>query len=361
MPSLSQLAELVNGTIYGNEDLEISDAKTIARATRSDLTFVSDISNYDTFLNSHAAAAIVSRCVMELVRENGNNVGTKSIVEVEKADQAFTQVVEHIRPPVQRASIGISPAAHISPTAEISDGVDVYPGAFIGEHVKIGPGSKIFPGVCVLENCEIGANVTIYPNAVLYENTRVGDQSIIHAGAILGANGFGYKSDASGHQLSAQLGNVEIGVAVELGANTTIDRGTFDSTTVGDGSKLDNLVMVGHNCEIGRHNLLCSQVGIAGSCTTGDFVVMAGQVGIGDHLSIGDQAILMAKSGVMHNIPEGSTYLGIPAKPVRDQMQILAVSAKLPEIRKSMKQLGRQVEKLQKESQSCTSANKEAA
>ena len=359
MPQLSQLAELVNGTIRGEDDPHISDAKTIARANSTDVTFVTDTSNFEPFLASQSPAALVSASVLKAIDEAEHSSHSKTLVEVDDAELAFIQVVKQFRNQTQRPRIGISPAAHVSSTATIADDVDIYPGAFVGDGAKVGSGTTIFPGACVLDNCVIGSNVKIYPNAVLYENTKVGDDSVIHAGAVLGAYGFGYKSSENGHQLSAQLGNVEVGVNVELGANTTVDRGTFDSTKVGDGSKLDNLVMVGHNCEIGKHNLLCSQVGIAGSCTTGDYVVMAGQVGIGDHLNIGDKAILMAKSGVMHNIPADKTYLGIPAVPVREQMQIFAVTAKLPEIRKSVKRLTKRLDQLTDDSKSTD--KKEAA
>lgn len=359
MPQLSQLVELVNGKLRGEPNLQIDDAKTIARASSTDITFVTNSSNVEPFLASQSPAAIVSTSVLSEIDVSQFDSHSKTIIEVENAEQAFIEIVKQFRNPTNRSRIGVSPAAHVSPTAVIADDVDIYPGAFVGERASIGPGTTIFPGACVLENCVIGSNVKIYPNAVLYENTKVGDNSVIHAGAILGAYGFGYKSSSTGHQLSAQLGNVEVGVDVELGANTTIDRGTFDSTTVGDGSKIDNLVMVGHNCEIGKHNLLCSQVGIAGSCTTGNYVVMAGQVGIGDHLTIGDKAILMAKSGVMHNIPSDQTYLGIPAVPVREQMQIFAVTAKLPEMRKSVKRLTKRLDQLTEDSESAE--KKEAA
>jgi UDP-3-O-[3-hydroxymyristoyl] glucosamine N-acyltransferase len=198
-----------------------------------------------------------------------------------------------------------------------------------------------------LENCKIGSNVILFPGAVLYENTVIGDRSIIHAGAVLGAYGFGYRTQHGQHHRSAQLGNVIIGRDVEIGANTTIDRGTFDSTIIGDGTKMDDQVMIGHNCRIGKHNLLCSQVGIAGSCQTGDYVVMGGQVGIGDHLAIGERAQLGAKAGVMQNIPSGQHYLGIPATPVRKQMQILACKAKLPEMRRQLAELAHQISEIE--------------
>jgi UDP-3-O-[3-hydroxymyristoyl] glucosamine N-acyltransferase len=198
----------------------------------------------------------------------------------------------------------------------------------------------------------IGEDVTIFPGAVLYENTVVGARCLIHAGAVLGAYGFGYEQIDGRHQLSAQLGNVELGADVEVGAGTTIDRGTYGPTAIGEGTKIDDLVMVAHNCRIGRHNMLCSQVGIAGSTTTGDYVVMAGQVGVRDHVNIGDRAVLGAMAGVINDVPEGSRMIGIPATPEREQKIIQAVISKLPQMRQQLKRLQNVVDKMVAERES---------
>jgi UDP-3-O-[3-hydroxymyristoyl] glucosamine N-acyltransferase len=198
-----------------------------------------------------------------------------------------------------------------------------------------------------MAGCQIGEQVTIFPNAVLYENTVVGPRSVIHAGAVLGAYGFGYVSSGGKHQLSAQLGYVEVGADVEIGACSTIDRGTYGPTVIGEGTKIDNLVMIGHNCRIGRHNMLCSQVGIAGSTTTGDYVIMAGQAGVRDHVTIGDRAVLGAKAGVPNDVPADTMVFGIPARPEREQKLIFAAIARLPELRRQVKALVAAVARLQ--------------
>ena len=362
MLRLSQLAELIDGTLCGDPNFEITDAKITAHASEQDITFATSTDSLEAFLKSLSPVAVVSQSVFQDLSQNQSDC-CKSTIVVTDAEAAFTTIVKQFRPELKRAKVGISPAAHVSDSAEIGEDVDIYPGAFVGAGAKIGSGSKVFPGACILEDCVIGQRVQIYPNAVLYENTVIGDDSVIHAGAVLGAFGFGYKSDSSGHQLSAQLGNVELGAKVEMGANSTVDRGTFDSTTIGDGTKLDDLVMVGHNCSVGKHTLLCSQVGIAGSCSVGDFVVMAGQVGIGDHINIGNKVTLLGKSGVMHDIPDDKMMLGIPATPVREQMQILAIKSKLPEMRKTVKQLKKRLEKIETQQQNETQAidSKEAA
>jgi len=351
MKRLSELSAMIEGTVTGQPDLKITGAASISRAGSSEITFVNSEKYLDDFLQSDAAAAIVN-CDLELTE--------KPCIQVENVEAAFIKIVEQFQPPVERKKIGISPQATVSASAIICDDVCIHPGAVIMDNVEIGFGSVIYPNVTVMENSCIGANVRIFPGAVLYENTVVGDRAVIHAGAVLGAFGFGYRSKAGQHELSAQLGNVVLGDDVEVGANSTIDRGTYDSTTIGSGTKLDNLVMIGHNCVVGDHNLFCSQVGIAGSSTTGDYVVMGGQVGIGDHINIGSRVELGAKSGVMHDIESGQRMFGSPAKPARDEMQILASRAKLPEMRKTLKKIVKQIDQLT-ESKDDTSQDTRAA
>jgi UDP-3-O-[3-hydroxymyristoyl] glucosamine N-acyltransferase len=178
--------------------------------------------------------------------------------------------------------------------------------------------------------------VTLFPNAVLYDGTVLGNRVIVHANAVLGADGFGYRLQDGRHVKAPQLGHVEVGDDVEVGACTTIDRGTFEPTRIGEGTKIDNLVQVAHNCRIGRHNLLVSQLGIAGSSSTGDYVVMAGQVGVRDHVHIGDGALIGARAGVARDVAAGERMLGAPATPEREQKRILMSLEKLPEIRKDV-------------------------
>src|SRR5205814_5289138 len=160
---------------------------------------------------------------------------------------------------------------------------------------------------------KMGPDSTLFPNAVLYGNTILGRQVLIHGGAVLGAYGFGYSTVDGRHKLSAQLGYVEVGDNVEIGAGTTIDRGTYGPTVIGSGTKIDNLVQIGHNCRIGRHNLICSQAGTAGSSTTGEYVVIGGQVGVADHIHVGDGALIGGKCGLMNDAQPGKRYLGAPA------------------------------------------------
>ena len=338
MPTLSDLAKLVEGDLTSQPNLEVSGAASISRALSTEITLVTSKKYYDAFNECNAVAAVSNVEFPDSV---------KPLIVVKDAEAAFARVVEQFQPPVKRNAIGISPEAIVSPTANIADDVSIYPGAVIMDGVQIGPRSVIYPNVTLMENCVVGADVQIFPNATLYENTVIGDRVIIHAGVVIGVYGFGYRSSSVKHTLSAQLGNVVIENDVEIGANSTIDRGTYDSTIIGEGTKLDDLVMVGHNCDIGKHNLFCSQVGIAGSCKTGDFVVMGGQVGLADHLTIESGASIAAKSGLMHDVAEGARMFGIPARPSREQLQIVAIQSKLPELKKTVSKLVQRVESLE--------------
>jgi UDP-3-O-[3-hydroxymyristoyl] glucosamine N-acyltransferase len=237
------------------------------------------------------------------------------------------------------------PGTGVHSTAEIHPSAQISSAASIGAGVKIGPGCRIHAGVSIAAGCRVGANCVLHPSVTLYSYTCLGDRVTIHAGAVLGAHGFGYRQVGGKHVPTSQLGYVNIQNDVEIGASVTIDRGTYGATEIGEGTKIDNQVMIAHNCRIGRHNLLCSQVGVAGSCTTGDYVILAGQVGLKDHVHLNDGVIVAAQAGVMDDLDAG-IYLGTPARPQRDQMQIFAVQRRLPELRRDVKALQKQIETL---------------
>jgi len=338
--ALGDLATVVGGTLVGGQaGLVITAAATLETATPGDVTLVDAAEKLPLLARSVAAAAIVPA---------GTGPLDRPTIEVADVHAAFTAAILHFRPPRDAARRGISLQAAVDPSARIAADVEIHAFATVGPDCEIGAGVTIHSGARVLAGCRVGAGTTVFPNAVLYENTVLGRRCIIHAGAVLGAYGFGYKVTAGRYALSAQLGWVELGDDVEVGAATTIDRGTYGPTTIGDGSKLDNLVMIAHNCRLGRHNMICSQVGVAGSTSTGDWVVMAGQVGVRDHVHIGDRAILGARSGVSCDIEAGKTVLGEPAIELRDRKLQLATISKLPEMRKDLKQLAARIEALER-------------
>jgi UDP-3-O-[3-hydroxymyristoyl] glucosamine N-acyltransferase len=343
MPTtLAALARLVDGDVVGDGSLSIDGAATLDDATPTDITLVDAQTKADRLANAAALAVVVPR-------DFEIDALTKPAIVVDNVHRAFTAIVTHFRPPRRASCTGISPAATISPSARFGNDVDVHPCAFVDADVEIGAGSTIYPGARIMAGCKLGENVTVFPNAVIYEDTVIGDRCNIHASAVLGGHGFGYRIQDGSHVPGAQLGWVEIGRDVDIGACTTIDRGTYGRTLIQDGTKIDNQVMIAHNCQIGKHNIICSQVGIAGSTTTGEHVVMAGQVGIRDHVHIGTGAVLGAKTGVSNDIAEGARVFGSPATPEREKKQQLAIIAKLPEMRKKLKALARQVDQLQRD------------
>ena len=336
--SLADLAAILGGSPGGDAALVLTGAATLETAGPTEITLVDSADKLHLLGKSRAAAAIVPA---------GSGPLDRPTIEVPDVHAAFTAAVVHFRPPRPRSRTGVSPKADVHPSARLAADVDVGAFATIGPDVTIGPGATVHAGAHLMSGCRIGANAEIFPHAVLYENTVVGDRATVHAGAVLGAHGFGYRPAADGYRLSAQLGWVELGSDVEVGANTTIDRGTYGPTVIGAGSKLDNLVMIAHNVRVGRHAMICSQVGVAGSTTTGDWVVMAGQVGVRDHVHIGDRAVLGARSGVSNDIEAGQTVLGEPAIDLRDRKLQLATMTKLPEMRKDLKALAVRVAALE--------------
>ena len=336
--TLKEAADLVGGVAAGPDNLVLRGAGTLSSARPGEITFAESQKVLDRLSHSFAEAVLVPE---------GLHPEDRAYIQVENVRSAFGKLVEHFHPPRVAPRIGVSPHANISSCAKLGNDVDVHPGAVIGEDVQIGDGCTIHANVTVMAGCRIADNVTLFPGVVLYDRTIIGPRCILHANCVIGAYGFGYDCVDGVHQLGAQLGYVELEADVELGAATTVDRGSYGATTVGTGTKVDNNVQIAHNCRIGRHNLLCAQVGIAGSSSTGDYVVMAGQVGIPDHVHIGDQVTLGAKSGVMRDVPSGQTLIGIPATSERSQMQQLAALQRLPEMRKQLRALQRQVDQME--------------
>ena len=354
MPTtLSALARLVGGDVAGDDSVPIDGAATLPDARDGDITLVDKSEKAGSLAGTAARAAVVPRGFPL------ESLEMPAIV-VDDVHRAFTTILTQFRPPRSRRRCGISPAATISATARLADDVDAHALATIGDDAQIGSGSTIHAGARIMAGCKLGENVTVHPNAVLYEGTIVGRGSVIHAGAVLGCHGFGYRAFEGSNLPSAQLGWVAVGADCEIGACTTIDRGTYGATIIGEGTKIDNLVMIAHNCRIGRHNMICSQAGVAGSTTTGDYVVIAGQVGVRDHVHIGEGAVLAAKAGVSNDVPAGAHMLGIPAVREREQKIRFAAISKLPEMRRQLKKLQRVVEELTRDHTSSASAGKAA-
>lgn len=336
--TVEQLAVLIRGRLVGDGSVSIASARSVSEAGPEDITFIEDPKYARHLKSSRAAAAIVGPHFR--VPEERGSLPT---IQVEDPLSAFITVHEHLRGPKRPRWSGIHERAFVAESAKLGPDVAIHPFAYIGEGVEIGEGSTIHPHAYIGPDCKLGQGVTIHPSAVLYEGTVLGDRVEVHAGTVLGGDGFGYRLQNGQHVKIPQAGTVQIANDVEIGANCTIDRGTFEATVIGEGSKIDNLVMIGHNNQIGRHNVLCGQVGIAGSCKTGDYVVMGGQVGIKDHVEIGDRVAVGAQAGVHRNIPTDQNVLGSPAIPIKEQRLIFAMIARLPEMHRQLRELSAQV------------------
>ena len=333
-----ELASLVRGRLVGDGSVPIRAARPVGEAGPGDITFIENDRYAKMLRASPASAAIVGPHFQRATAQP-----ELTVIEVEDPIAAFLAVRKHLAAEARPRWTGIHPKAHVSPSARIGENVAVHAFAYVGDDAEVGDGSTLHPGSVVSDGCKLGRDVVIRPNAVLYENVILGDRVEIHAGTVIGGDGFGYRLVGGRHVKVPQTGRVEIGDDVEIGANCTIDRATFEATRIGEGSKIDNLVMIGHNNQIGRHNLLCGQVGMAGSCKTGDYVVMAGQAGIKDRTEIGDKVVVGAQAGVHRNIPSDTQVLGSPAIPVREQRRIFQMIARLPEMYKQLKDLSHQV------------------
>jgi UDP-3-O-[3-hydroxymyristoyl] glucosamine N-acyltransferase len=345
--TVSALAALVQGQVYGPPDRPVHAARTLQEAGPTDVSFLENERGVRHLKGCRAGALLIPTSLADRRAELGPGAEhTFAFIEVADPLGAFITIVRHLHGEPVAPPPGIAPQAIVHPTAQLGPDCTVMANAFIAEGAVLGARCRIYPGVYVGPGCRLGDDVVLYPQAVLYDRTVLGNRVIVHAGAVLGADGFGYRFAGGAHVKVPQFGNVEVGDDVEIGACTTVDRGTFQSTRIGKGTKVDNLVMIAHNCRIGRHNVLASQVGIAGSCTTGDYVVMAGQVGIADHVTINDRAVVGAQSGVPNDVAAGQRVFGYPAREEHEARRIMASLVSLPPLLKRVRQLEQAVEAL---------------
>jgi UDP-3-O-[3-hydroxymyristoyl] glucosamine N-acyltransferase len=341
--TVGALAEWLGGEIIGDQTRVIDKAQSLGKAGPRSVTFFVGDRNHIQLKGSHATAILVDCKLRDALKVAGYS---SAFILVDDPKEAFLEVAGRFATPRARPQIGISTDAYVSATAQIGKNTNIHPGAHVAAGSVIGDNCDIHPGAVVSRGCRLGDGVVLYPNAVLYEGTVVGNRVIIHAGVVIGADGFSYRPVDGRHERIVHYGTVRIEDDVEIGACTTIDRAMIDETVIGQGTKIDNLVMIGHNCEIGRHNLFVSQVGLAGSVTTGDYVVCAGQVGIADHVHLGTRSVLGAKAGVRKDVPAGQRQIGVPAIPEADCRRVVMAQHKLPEMRQQLRALERHVEAL---------------
>ncbi|MCK4873807.1 MAG: UDP-3-O-(3-hydroxymyristoyl)glucosamine N-acyltransferase [Phycisphaerales bacterium] len=325
--TVSAIAAQTAGAVHGREDLTLTGLNTLDDASDGDLTFIGDPKHAVKWADSKAAAAFVT----EGITVPGHDPTERSLIVVPNADLAMATALALFAPPTPAPAVGVHATAIIDPTARIGPGARIGPHVVVGEHTTIGDHVTLHPGVVIGDDVRMGNDCVLWPNVVVRERSRIGDRVILHVGSVIGCDGFGHRLAADGQSIQPipHVGWVELHDDVEIGANTTVDRGKFGPTVIGSQTKIDNLVQVGHNCRIGRGCLLAGQVGLAGSVTLGDGVIMGGNVGIRDHVTIGDRAQIAAKSGVMDNIPASEVWSGYPARPHGETMRQEVVLRKM--------------------------------
>ncbi|MBX3352393.1 MAG: UDP-3-O-(3-hydroxymyristoyl)glucosamine N-acyltransferase [Phycisphaeraceae bacterium] len=333
-----QLAELLKAELRGPEDLRIERLDALDRSDERTLTFVRDAKRAAQWAASRAAAAIVTRGV-DLEAAPG-----KAILVVDDADRATITVLEILTPPTHFPGVGSHAQASIDPSAVIDPTAAIGPFVTIGPRTVVGPRVVLHSGVTLGADVRIGEDTELRAGVVVEDRCVIGARVRLHANSVIGADGFGYRPSADGKSLAKipHAGNVEIHDDVEIGANTNIDRGKFGPTVVGAGTKIDNLVQIGHNCLVGRSVIICGVAAIAGSVRVGDGAILGGGVRIADNLSIGAGARIGAASGVMDDVPPGQTWAGYPARPIAEAMKVLAGMSRLPELIKQVKRLERE-------------------
>ena len=325
--TLSELAHWVDGDIVrGGLDLSLTGMAALDAAGPHDVSFLGNEKYHGQFLQTRAAAVIVSRGVTD-------GPQATALIAVDNPSLAFAVVVRHFAEATRQFAPGIHPRAFVDPSAVLDPAkVRVQAGAVVLAGAVVGDGSDLGPNSVVSEDAVIGKDCRIMANASIRERCVLGDRVILQPGAVIGSDGYGYEFHDGRHVKIDQVGIVEISDDVEIGANTTIDRARFGKTLIGEGSKIDNLVQIGHNCVLGKHCLIISQTGISGSSQLGDYVTAAGQVGIAGHVTIGSKAVLSGRTGVTASLPGGEVYAGKPALPIREEMKLQALVRRLPKL-----------------------------
>jgi UDP-3-O-[3-hydroxymyristoyl] glucosamine N-acyltransferase len=337
-----QIASVLGGTVEGDPEVKVNNFSKIEEGKPGTLTFLAN-PKYEHFIyNTEASIVLVNNdfTPIEPIRA--------TLVKVENAYSSLAILLNMVEKTKEKKA-GVSSTAFIATSANVGD--DCYIGnfAYIGENVKLGKSCRIYPNVFVGDNVTIGDNCILYPHVTIYEGCIVGNYCILHAGCVIGSDGFGFAPEGDSYKKIPQLGNVIIEDNVEIGANTTIDRAVMNSTIIHRGVKLDNLVQIAHNVEVGENTVMAAQVGIAGSVKIGNHCMFGGQVGLSGHIHVTDNVVFGAQCGVISSVEEPMTLLGAPAINAKAFMRSSAIFNRLPEIYRTMGQMQREIEQLKKE------------
>lgn len=339
--NLQHLSDLVGGQIVRGEPLlAISGLNSIGEAQPGEITFLGN-PRYLPSLRTTQASAVLIAAGFSAWSEIPE---TLALISVENPTLAFSSVIRHFGPAPRESGYGVDASASVSHRAVFDpQKVSIGPCAVIEDDVRIGDGTIIHAGVFIGHGAQIGENCVLHPNATVRERCVLGNRVMLHSSCVIGADGFGYELVKGRHHKIDQVGIVQLDDDVEVGACTTIDRARFGRTWIGEGTKIDNLVQIGHNCVTGKHCIIVSQTGISGSTRLGDYVTMGGQVGVAGHLEIASQVMLLAKSGVTKSLTEPGAYTGFPAKPLLEGRRMLALPAKIPDLLERVRELEKKI------------------
>ena len=330
MFTAADLAQQLDGEVVGDDSVKITGFAPAATAKRGDLTFAESEKFFAQAEQSAASAILVAGDFQS---------AQKVLIRVKNARIAFAKVLPLFFPE-QNFEPGIHPTAVIDRSAQVDASAHIGPNCVVGARVKIGARTILTGGNHISADSVLGEDARIFPNVTMYRRTQMGNRVRIHSGTVIGSDGFGYVFDSGLHRKIPQTGNVVIHDDVEIGANVTIDRGALGPTMIGKGTKIDNLVQIGHNVTIGEHCLIIAQTGISGSTTLGDYVTVAGQAGIAGHLKIGNRVTIAGKSGIMFDIADGEKWFGSPiAAPDREMKRQLIAAQRLPNLLKRVAEL----------------------
>ncbi|MBN1392148.1 MAG: UDP-3-O-(3-hydroxymyristoyl)glucosamine N-acyltransferase [Sedimentisphaerales bacterium] len=335
--TLGELAEYVGGRVIGDPSVVIKSASTLGRAGEGEISFLANVKYEKQIQTTRASAVIV-----------GKEVPGISVPLLIAADPyyAFMQIMVLLHGYRKHKKVGISPRSIISDSAKIGADCQIYDFVTVSDDAKIGNGCVIYPGVFIGQGTQLGNDCIVYPNAVIYEGCKIGNRVIINANSVIGDDGFGYATHKGKHHKMPQIGAVVIEDDVEIGACCGIERGTLGDTIIGQGSKLGDLVAIGHGTKIGAHCLVVAQVGIAGSTTLGHHCIIGGQVGIVGHINIGNNVTIGAQAGVINSVPDGKMVVGAPAINADQGKRAYSMIQYLPEMRQSIRKLENQIEQL---------------
>ena len=334
-----QIAAFIQGEIVGNENAEVYTFAKIEEGTPGALSFLSN-PKYTEYIYTTKSSIVLVNKSFEAQKEI-----EATLIKVDNAYESLAKLMmlyESMKPKKQ----GISSLASIASSAKIGDNVYIAPFVVVGENCEIGEGSMLYDGVSIGDGAKIGEGCILYAHATVYHDCRIGNNCILHSGCVIGADGFGFAPTPDGYNKIPQMGIVTIEDNVEIGANTCIDRATMGSTIIHSGVKLDNLVQIAHNDEIGSHTAMAAQVGVAGTTKIGEWCIFGGQAGISGHCTIGDRTTVGPQCGTIGSLKGGETVLGSPAMDAKEYIRAAAYLKRLPEMNKTIKELKKEIEAL---------------